>query len=287
MPALPPSSSSSAQAAREALARRLRSIRQDAGFRTASAFARAAGWDRTRVSHIERGARWPSAEDIRTWARLCGLGVQQVGELLDELRSARTMWSQWREVEKAGLGKAAAGMLPLYERTRQFRAYSSWLLPGMVQTPEYARAILTAIRRRRGLGDDVEAALAARAERTELLRRSGKTFAFLVEESVLRSGLGGPEVMTAQLSHLTRVAALPSVSLGIVPATPDRGRAWPVEDFWIFDSGLVMVELVSGQLSITVPQEIAMYTQVFSELAGQAVFGRAARELIGTVRASL
>lgn len=282
---MPASSSSSAQAAREALARRLRGIREDAGFRTASAFAVAAGWDRTRVSHIERAARWPSADDVRTWGRVCGLDARQVAELLEQLRSAQTMWSEWRDVEKAGLGKVARGMLPLYERTRRFRAYSSWLLPGMVQTEAYTRAILTAIQRRRGLSDDIEAALASRAERTRLLRRGGRTFAFLIEESVLRAGLGGPEVMAEQLSHLVEVSALPSVSLGIVPAGPQRDGAWPVEDFWIFDSELVAVELVSGFLNITAMREIAMYAQVFSELTEQAVFGQEARRLIDAARA--
>ncbi|WP_106402513.1 DUF5753 domain-containing protein [Actinocorallia populi] len=281
------SSSSSAQAAREALARRLRGIREDAGFRTASAFAAAAGWDRTRVSHIERAARWPSADDLRTWGRLCGLGQPETEELVEQLRSAQSLWNEWREVEKAGLGKVARGMLPLYERTRQFRAYSSWLLPGMVQTPAYTRAILTAIQRRRGLFDDVEAALTARAERTRLLRHGGKTFAFLIEEPVLRSGLGGPEAMAAQLAHLSKIAALPAVSLGIVRAGPSRDSAWPVEDFWIFDSTLVAVELVSGYLNITSTREIAMYSQVFSELTEQAVFGEKAHRLIDSIRLEL
>jgi hypothetical protein len=63
--------------------------------------------------------------------------------------------------------------------------------------------------------------------------------------------------MAAQLGHLLVIAALPNVSLGIVPARPDREATWIVESFWMFDDQQVMVELVSGHLTITQPREIA------------------------------
>jgi hypothetical protein len=65
-----------------------------------------------------------------------------------------------------------------------------------------------------------------------------------------------------------------------VPFRPDRDAAWIVEGFWMFDDEQVMVELVSGHLTVTQPHEIAMYAQVFGELAELAVYGRAARSLI-------
>ena len=76
----------------------------------------------------------------------------------------------------------------------------------------------------------------------------------------------------------------PSVSLGVIPALADRGEARPVEDFWIFDSEQVTVELVSGHLTITQPREIAMYAQMFARLAETAVYGSRARELLASVR---
>jgi hypothetical protein len=100
-----------------------------------------------------------------------------------------------------------------------------------------------------------------------------------VEESVLRSGIGGTEVMAGQLEHLRSVAALPNVSLGVVPMRPDRSR-WPVEGFWIYDTAQVNVELVSGYLTITQPREIGLYVQAFGELATLASYGAAARSLI-------
>lgn len=71
-------------------------------------------------------------------------------------------------------------------------------------------------------------AVAVRMERQRVLYEEDRRFAFLVEESVLRGGIGGAEVMSGQLGHLIWIASLPNVSLGVVPMTPDRER-WPAE----------------------------------------------------------
>ncbi|MBT2445111.1 DNA-binding protein [Streptomyces sp. ISL-36] len=169
--------------------------------------------------------------------------------------------------------------MPLYQRTRRFRSYSSWLVPGMIQTQPYTTAALQAIQRRRGLVDDVADAVATRMERQRVLYEGDRRFAFLVEESVLRAGIGGAEVMSGQLGHLISVASLPNVSLGVVPMRPDRER-WPAEGFWIYDTTQVNVELISGYLKITQPSEVTMYAETFAELAALAVYGAAARVLI-------
>jgi hypothetical protein len=85
---------------------------------------------------------------------------------------------------------------------RLFRAYSSWLVPGAVQTSAYTRAVLRAIAARRELPDDVEDAVAVRADRLRLLREGDHRFLVLIEESVLRNVIGGAEVMAGQLAHL-------------------------------------------------------------------------------------
>jgi transcriptional regulator with XRE-family HTH domain len=279
------SSSSSAQQARQALADRLRELRLDAGLNGIE-LAQAAGWDRTKVSHIEHARRAPSAADIRTWCQVCGV-EEQAADLVASLRAVEGMWIEWRRMERSGLRRPQEAVRPLFDRTHMFRAYSSWLVPGLIQTEGYTRAVLRAVAARRGLVDDVEAAVAVRMDRQRVLSKGGRTFAFLIEESVLRAGIGGAEVMTEQLGHLMEVVALPSVSLGIVPAQPNRDEARPVEDFWIFDSEQVSVELVSGYLTITQPREIAMYAQMFGALAEVAVFGPDARDLITSVVTSL
>lgn len=74
------------------------------------------------------------------------------------------------------------------------------------------------------------------------------------------------------MRHLIDTARLANVSLGVVPARPDR-KHWPVEDFWLFDNSRVNVELVSGYLTVTQPREIAVYADTFARLADLAVYG--------------
>ncbi|WP_030782145.1 helix-turn-helix domain-containing protein [Streptomyces sp. NRRL S-920] len=271
------SASSSAQQARQALAERLADLCRDAGL-TGLDLAERCGWSRSKSSRIMNAKTPPSADDIRAWCQACG-AEDQTEDLIASLRTAEGMWVNWRRMERAGLRQAQEARLPLYQRTRRFRSYSSWLVPGMIQTQPYTTAALQAIQRRRGLVDDVADAVAARMERQRVLYEGDRRFAFLVEESVLRAGIGGAEVMSGQLGHLISIASLPNVSLGVVPMRPDRER-WPAEGFWIYDTAQVNVELISGYLTLTQPSEVGMYAETFAELAALAVYGAPARALI-------
>lgn len=271
------SASSSAQQARQALADRLAELCRDAGL-SGLDLAERCEWSRSKSSRIMNARTPPSADDIRAWCKACG-AEEYTEDLIAMLRTAEGMWVGWRRMERAGLKQAQEARLPLYERTRRFRSYSSWLVPGMIQTRPYTTAALQAIQRRRGLVDDVAEAVAARVERQRVLYEGDRTFAFLVEESVLRSGIGGVEVMAGQLGHLISVASTPNISMGVVPMRPDRER-WPAEGFWIYDAAQVNVELISGYLTLTQPSEVAMYAETFAELAALAVYGAAARTLI-------
>jgi hypothetical protein len=183
-------------------------------------------------------------------------------------------------MERSGLRRAQESVIPLWERTRHFRAYSSWLIPGPLQTRAYIEALLTSIRDRRSLPDDLEAAVQVRVDKQRVLHEGGRRFAVILEESVLRHRIGGAETMAGQLGHLLSLATLPNISLGIVPLSADRSALWPVEDFWIFDEAQVNVELVSAFLTITQPHEVSMYAQTFADLAELAVYGAAARTLV-------
>ncbi|MFF8031720.1 helix-turn-helix domain-containing protein [Streptomyces sp. NPDC016626] len=278
------SASSSAQQARQALADRLAELCRDAGL-SGLELAERCQWSRSKSSRIMNARTPPSADDIRAWCKACG-AEEQTEDLIAMLRTAEGMWVGWRRMERAGLKQAQEARLPLYERTRRFRSYSSWLVPGMIQTRPYTTAALQAIQRRRGLVDDVAEAVAARMERQRVLYEGDRRFAFLVEESVLRTGIGGAEVMSGQLGHLISIASLPNVSLGVVPMSPDRER-WPAEGFWIYDAVQVNVELISGYLTITQPSEVAMYAETFAELAALAVYGAPARALITSAMEAL
>lgn len=275
---MPISPSSSAQAGRKAVADRLHELMLDAGL-TGKQLAARCGWTPATTSRIINAKTAPCDQQIRTWCAACG-AEDQAADLIAQSRQAEAMFLEWRRMERTGLRQAQESVRPLYERTRAFRAYASWLVPGIVQTRAYTTAVLSAIRDRRGLADDVEAAVDERMDRQHILYRGHHTFALLIEESVLCSGLGGRPVMLEQLRHLLAVSRLPNASLGILPMRADRDRAWPIESFWIYDHKQANVELVSGYLTITRPSEIAMYEKAFCDLSDIALRGAAARELI-------
>jgi transcriptional regulator with XRE-family HTH domain len=275
---VPSPSSSSVQQARQALGLRLREIRKDAGI-TARTLARSAGWHESKCSRLEHGRTPPSDADIRAWCLHCG-AEDQVADLIATARGIEGAYIEWRRMERSGLRRAQEAVLPLFERTRQFRAYQSWVVPGLLQTAAYTTAVLNTIVTLRDVPDDVADAVAVRMDRQRLLHSGDRRFAMLMEEWVLRTRIGDAEVMTGQLGHLLAMASLPSVSLGIIPLDSPRGTAWPVESFTLYDDAQVNVELVSAWLTITQPHEVQEYAQTFAELSGIAVFGAAARALI-------
>jgi transcriptional regulator with XRE-family HTH domain len=272
--------SSTVQQARQQVADRLREVRLDAGL-TKRAVAAAAGWHESKCSRIEHARTPPSDDDIRLWCRVCG-AEDQVADLITASRAADSMWTQWRRLERPGLRRIQESVVPLWESTRQFRIYSPFLIPGPVQTAAYVRALLAAVRDRRpNLVDDIEAAVAVRVAKQHVTYEGDHQFFIVLEENVLRHQIGGPDALREQLEHLRASMSLPSMTLGIVPFSANRSLLHPVEMFFMFDNAQVQVELVSGWLRVTQPSEVEMYADAFRRLSEMAVYGGAARALIG------
>ncbi len=278
------SASSSVQQARQVLAGRLRELVKDAGLEGKDLAARC-GWHPSKVSRISTGKARPSEGDIRAWCRACD-AEDQAGDLVAALRDVEGMWLTWRRLERAGLRRSQEERLPLYQRTRRFRSYSSWALPGLLQTYQYTEDVLRTIQRQRVPFDDVADAVAARMERQRVLFEGQRLFAFLIEEPVLRNTLSTGEAQEEQLEHLLTVSGLPNVSLGVVPVAQQRCQL-PVENFWVYDNAQVNVELASGYLTLTQPSEVKVYADTFATLAEMAVYGDRARALLVKARDSL
>jgi transcriptional regulator with XRE-family HTH domain len=275
---MPPTSpSSSVQAAREQLAARLREIRLDAGLTKREVAARC-GWSEAKSGRIENARTAPSDQDIRAWCRACG-AEPLVADLVAANRQADSMYVQWRRLQRTGLRQLQRASVPLYESTTHFRVYCSNVVPGFLQTPGYATALLRAITAFRGLPDDVDQAVAARLDRSQIIRKRGKQFAIVVEEGVLRHQLGDASVMAGQLGSLLSAMDLPAVSLGIIPFSAPR-TMWPIETFTVFDGERVNHEPLSASVKITAPDEVAQYVRAFTAFHQHAVYGAAARSLI-------
>ncbi|MCX4823362.1 helix-turn-helix transcriptional regulator [Streptomyces sp. NBC_01142] len=275
---MPISPSSSARSARETVARRLRDLRKASGL-TVSELADRCGWHHAKTSRIENARTAPSAKDIRLWCRACG-DADQADDLIVQSLNAESMYSEWRHQVRSGLKQLQDSWVEFFHETQLFRVYSSTLVPGLLQTEGYAAALLSTIADFREIPNDGPEAAAARVQRSRVIHDPGHRFVLLVEEAALYYRLGEADAMAAQLGYLLTVGALPSVSLGVIPMATQQRRLWPQETFHMYDDTLVSVELLSAQVNITQPSEVALYLKAFEELRTMAVYGQAARALI-------
>lgn len=275
---MPISPSSSAQAAREAVAHRLRELRADAGI-TGPELAARCEWSHPKTYRIEGARTSPSADDIRRWCGACG-AADQAADIIAQSRNAESMYVEWRRKVRTGLKQLQKSYVPLFKSTQLFRIYSPTLVPGLLQTEGYAMGLLSSIAKFRDIPNDVAEAVAARLERSRILHEPRHRFLMVIEEPVLHYRLGDSDAMAAQLGYLLTAGALPAVSLGIIPSATRERPVWPQELFHVYDDQLVSVELLSARVQVTQPSEIALYVKAFEQLRGMAVYGAEARALI-------
>jgi transcriptional regulator with XRE-family HTH domain len=163
----------------------------------------------------------------------------------------------------------------LEETATLIRTYEGHLVPGLLQTEDYARAVMVA-----GLRDqpdeETERLLKLRMDRQGLLTRSDPPRLWaVVDEAALRRPVGGPEVMRAQLEHLIAATKLPNVTLQVVPfrAGAHAALGLPFVILRFADPGLpdmVYLEQFTSGLWIDKRDEVDSYTQVMDRLVVQA-----------------
>lgn len=276
---MPPSRPSSAvQQARQALADRLREIRERVDL-TATELATRAGWHQTKVSKLEHCVTSPSVEDVRTWCLLCD-AVDLTDDLIASAQAVNSAYMEWKRRQRSGMRKIQESYVPLWEKTRRFRIYENDVIPGLFQTPGYAEAILRSVIAFNRIPDDLDEAVAARMERRRIVNQGGRTFAVVIEEQALHRKYGSRAARAEQLGYLLKVMTWPNVSLGIIPADADRDAMWPLNGFWIYDSERVITELLTAEITVTQPSEIAVYERAFTVLTSLAAVGEDARALV-------
>lgn len=215
------SPSSSAQAAREALAVRLSHLRKDASL-TGKELSARCGWHPAKTTRIQKGAVLPSNADIRTWCAACG-DDDQADDLIATVRAVDSMYMEWRRLHRNGMRQVQQDWCTLHEQTRHCQVYVSNLPPGFLQTTAFATALMEQITRFQGTPDDVAEAVAARSR---FLYEGGHRYVVLMEEPVLPLPHRRPRGDARAAAPPPGRVPLASVSLGIIPFTAQR-TAWP------------------------------------------------------------
>ncbi|WP_280393276.1 helix-turn-helix domain-containing protein [Nocardia wallacei] len=263
--------------ARQALGARLRELRRDAGL-NGRTFSAEAGWHWSKTSRIERGERQPSETDLAVWCRLCDAELA-LPDLIASLRNVQAQWAEWKRVAAAGHARRQKRGVELDAHAATVRVYSPVVISGLLQTEEYARAVLATCIEFLGTYDDLEDAVAARLARRKALHDGRTQFAMLIHESALHMRVGDDQVHAEQLRHLLDNGfGNPRLILGIVPA--DYEFVYTTTSFVIYDTRMALVETLSAELTVSTPSELAYYEKAWERLRRQAAYGDDARALI-------
>lgn len=274
---MPTSPSSSAQAARQALAVRLSHLRRDAGL-TGGELSALCGWHPAKTSRIQGAKVMPTDADIRAWCAACS-SKDQAEDLIATARAVDLMYQEWRRLHRNGMRRLQEDVNASVAQAVHQRVYASNVVPGFFQTPAYATALLESITLFQGTLNDVPEAVASRVARSRFLYEGSHRFAVVLEEAVLRYRIGSPAAMAGQLQHLLTMMPLASVSLGVIPFAAAR-TVWPLEAFYLYDDARVSVETLTARIGVVQPRELSDYARAFNALSKIAVHGERARALI-------
>lgn len=278
------SGTSSVDEARKALGKRLRELRQQAGL-SGKELAELLSWVGSKVSKIENGRQTPTNRDIRTWTGATNT-EDQTESLLAALHNLELQHVEWQRLLKAGMKSHQLSLSRQDEKTKLFRIFDSSVVPGLVQTAEYARARFAQVILVHNVPNDINEAVKQRMQRQEMLYRPDKRFHLVITESVLHYRLVSPDVMLGQLDRLMAISSMRNVKLGVI-GFKTQYVTDPRHSFWLLDNELVRVETYSAELNLRQPQEIELYGRIFEQHAGVASYGAAARAIISRVMEDL
>lgn len=275
---------SSFQRARAALGVRLGELRRDARL-TGRELAARNGWHPSKVSKIEAGKQTPADADLEAWATTCG-HPELAQDLIATLRTLEGHYVEFRRLFRAGQRAKQESLADLESDAAVLRNFESVFVPGLLQTPEYARARLGERLQAIGAADDLDAAVAARMRRQEVLYRPQHRFHFVITEAALRYRLCPTDVLGGQLDRLVALSTLTTIRFGVLPFET-RMPVAPIHGFHLYDDRLVLVEHFTAELQLTQPEEIAAYRELFGLLAGEARYGPDARLIVTRALADL
>lgn len=275
---------------RRKLGAELRALRAGAGLTSGEA-ARLVGWHQSKVSRIETGASGVKPADVRLLLDAYAVRDSQLRDLLmmlagsDDGDERQHWWHAYRGV----LPPTYRDFISLESQATAMRTLETSVVPGLLQTPEYARAVTRAAVD--GLDDDrLDALVEVRLARQDVLRADPPLELHAVlDEAVLRREVGGPEVMARQLERLSRAARLPQVRLQVLPfaAGAHIGITGP---FVIFsfsntsDLDVVVLDHLTSSHHLERKEDLEAYTEAFNSLRYHALSIEDSLDFIAALR---
>ncbi len=273
---------------RRRLAAELKRLRVQADI-TGRELARRMSAAQSTVSKVETGEqkRVPASLIVR-WAKATGAPDERLAELLELNEQIQIGPGSWEAASETGSTDFGRETAELENKTRLLSNYRPATVPGLLQTPAYARRLLSS--GPAGEPADIGTRVMNRIERQRLLYDEAKTFRFVIPEAVLRWPYGPPDDPAVPDEHREQLARLewatrrPNIELGILPMSPVA--VWRSTGFVIYDEvedgdPLVHIEWLTRPYNESEPEAVEMCRRAFTSLLGASVTGNDARRLIG------
>ncbi|MFE6941037.1 helix-turn-helix domain-containing protein [Streptomyces chartreusis] len=275
------------QQAREALGQRLRELRLSAadGRLTGTQLAQRLGWPHSKVYKLEGGRQTAITEDLEAWAEAVG-HADTAEELVARLKGFESHIRSWRRQLGAGHRPVQDTWNVAVDRARVIHAWEEAVIPGMLQTADYARHIFLRYADLQSTKRDTEEAVRSRMERQSWLYQGGRRFHAMVWEPALHALVCPPSVLAAQLDRLAGHVGMDTIELGVIPLSASL-KVPTANGFWILDNRLVIAEDWHAELWLDDEETVASYRAVWNTLGESALYGADAQNVINRVRRGL
>jgi transcriptional regulator with XRE-family HTH domain len=271
------------------LAAELRSLRQISGL-TREEVVERTGINVATLYRIEHSRVRPQTRTLQTLLDLYHVDQEQQAALIALLREARQRG--WLHAYQSELPEHYTTYIGFEGEAHSVWNYESLFVPGLLQTEDYARAVIRGVLPTASR-DEVERHVEARMERQAVLRNDNPLNLWtIVDEAALRRQVGGLSVMQAQLRYLMEVSELPHVTFQVIPfnvgAHPGMPGSFALMQF--ADAAIpdvIYIDSMAGDLFLEEESEIRRYTLIFEHLRAVAVSPDASVSLVASLIAEV
>lgn len=259
---------------RRQLGTELRQLREAKGL-TGDEVTERLGWYNAKVSRIEKGrisVPWSDVADLLDVYEVTDPAVREALVQLAKAARQKEWWQPYSDL----LSKNARTYIGLEAAAETLRTYQPSSVPGLLQTPAYARAVIMRGGPLTLSDEEVERRLGLRLKRQDVISNTGNLDLWAVlDEAVLHREIGGPRVMEEQLRHLTDMAARPRVDLQVLPfsAGPHAslGGMIGIFSFPGPDEDVACIDTAAGTLFLERSMDVRKTSAAFQHLTATAL----------------
>ena len=247
----------------------LRALRNKKGLTVEQAAERLL-FSMSKLSRMETGHGIATARDIRDLCDLYGVTDEAERERMMQLAREGKQQGWWQDYDLP-----YSTYVGLEEEAASIKIYDSAVVPGLLQTADYARALHEASVPKYD-ATKISQWIEARATRQRILTRyNPPTLHAILDEAVVRRAIGSREIMRAQLARVVEAAEMPNVTIQVIPyetgAHPALDSVFTILEFVSSAPGVVYVEGLIGYIYLEQPRDSVRYNQVFDHLSAMAL----------------